>query len=188
MSGAAGFFVKHVQTGMCINDTSKIQSKDRAWGTLYFVELSHNCLDPAAQFRFRDNGAMLNLKKKGCVSAHFKSRSGYWLNMFYIYVDAFSLDRSACAQKPIQHIYRAINQTSWGGLSVYYSGSPDKYKPALPFETWCAVNATYQELSDNSGIDRYIGLTRDCNDAEDKRFNFGKFFYTGLPKVIYFNF
>ena len=64
MSGAAGFFVKHVQTGMCINDTSKIQSKGHAWGTLYFVELSHNCLDPAAQFRFRDNGAMLNLKKR----------------------------------------------------------------------------------------------------------------------------
>ena len=56
-SGAFGFFVKHVQTGMCINDTRKIQGNE-AWGNLTFVELFSNCLDPAAQFRFRDNGAM----------------------------------------------------------------------------------------------------------------------------------
>ena len=60
VSGAACFFVKHVQTGMCINDTSVIQEYE-SWGSLTFVELSNNCLDPAAQSRFLDNSAMFNL-------------------------------------------------------------------------------------------------------------------------------
>ena len=182
VSGAAGFFVKHVQTGMCINDTSIIQSKGPDWGNVSFVELSDNCLDPAAQFRFRDNGAMLNLKRQGCLFATYKNGFGYFRDMFYIYVDSVSLDRAACAQKPDENIYRAITQTPWGGLSVYYSGFPGYtsggyLRPARPFQMWCAVSATYQPLADNAGIDPYIELTRDCNDTEDKRFNFGKFFY-----------
>ena len=156
---------------MCINDTSKIQSGiGSSWGTMSFVELSNNCLDPAAQFRFRDNGAMLNLKRQGCLFASYKSGSGYYRDMFYIYVDAVSLDRSACAQKPDEKIYRAITQTSWGGLSVYYKD----YRKTT-FETRCAVPKTYQPLATNQGIDPYIGLTDNCNDVEDKRFNFGKF-------------
>jgi hypothetical protein len=31
-------------------------------------------------------------------------------------------------------------------------------------------------LATNPGIDAYIGLTTNCNDAEDKRSNFGKLF------------
>ena len=161
--------MKHVQSGMCINDTSIIHSMSPDWGNVSFVELSNNCLDPAAQFQFRDNGAMLNLKRQGCLYATYKCCSGYLLDMFYIYVDSVSLDRSACAQKPDENIYRAITQTPWGGLSVYYTGrSPDG--------NWCAVSETDRRLA-KTGIDPYIGLTRDCNDAKDKRFNFGKFFY-----------
>ena len=168
VSGTAGFFVKHVQTGMCINDTSIIQSKGSIWGKLSFVELSNNCLDPAAQFRFRDNGAMLNLKRQGCLTARYKLGSGYYLDMFYLYVDAISLDRSACAQKPDKEIYRAITQTTWGGLSVYYKGNG-----RTSFQTWCAVNGHYKELAENQGIDPYVKVTT-CADAPDKRFNFGK--------------
>ncbi len=174
MSGAAGFFVKHVQSGMCINDTSIKQAEPEFWGYLIFVELSNNCLDPAAQFRFRDNGAMLNLRRQRCLVPRYRADTGYYLNMFYTYVAPDGVNTS-CAHTPDKNISRAITQTSWGGLSVNYSGYPGAYdKPA--FETWCAVSATYQELADDSGIDPYIGLTRDCNDAEDKRFNFGKFF------------
>ena len=172
--GVGGFFVKHVKTGMCINDTSKIQSGiGSTWGTLSYVELTNSCLDPAAQFRFRDNGAMLNLKRQGCLSGLYKPGSGYYLDMFYIYVDAVSLDRSACAQKPDQNIYRAITQTSWGGLSYYYS----RDSKTLAFHTRCAVSKTYKRLAKNQGIDPYIGLTTNCNDAEDKRFHFGKYIF-----------
>ena len=170
--GASGFFVKHVQTGLCINDTSIIQSKG-SWGNLSFMELSNNCLDPAAQFRFRDNGAMLNLKRQGCLWAGFKSTNfGYCLDMFYLYVDAVSLDRSACAQNPGKKIYRAITQTTWGGLSVHYKG----YRKSS-FQTWCAVNGHHKELAENQGIDPYVKLTTSCTDAPDKRFNFGRFLY-----------
>ena len=176
VSGAAGFFVKHVQSGMCINDTSISETKPgkESWGYLIFLELSNNCLDPAAQFRFRDNGAMLNLKRQRCLVPSYRARSGYWLNMFYIFVTPGG-GNTSCAYFPNK--YRAINQTSWGGLSVYYKGSPGKGKHDAQFGTWCAVPATDQRLTGNSGIDTYTGLTRDCNDAEDKRFNFGKFFY-----------
>ena len=170
MLGAAGFFVKHVQSGMCINDTSIKQVEPESWGYPIFLELSNNCLDPAAQFRFRDSGAMLNLKRQGCLVPGYRSGSGYWLNMFYIFVAPGGVNTS-CAYFPDN--YRAINQTSWGGLSVYYKGSSGTGREDTQFKTWCAVSATDQRLA-NAGIDPYIGLTRDCNDAEDKRFNFGK--------------
>ena len=67
VSGAVCFFVKHVQIGMCINDTSVLET-DASWGNLTFVELSNNCLDPAAQSRFLDNSAMFNLKTERDVS------------------------------------------------------------------------------------------------------------------------
>ena len=39
-------------------------------------------------------------------------------------------------------------------------------------QTWCAVPKTDYRLA--QGIDRYIALKTDCNDAKDKRFNVGK--------------
>jgi hypothetical protein len=134
------------------------------------VELSNNCLDPASQFRFRDNGAMLNLKRQGCLVAFRRYGSGYKLHMFYIYVDAVSLDTDACAQKPDKGIYRAITQTSWGGLSVYY-----RRHYTHSFEPWCASTGSHRELASEQGIDPYVGLTIPCTDAPNKRFRFGKF-------------
>ena len=157
---------------MCINDPSIIQSQGSSWGNLSFLELSNNCLDPAAQFRFRDNGAMLNLEKKGCLAAFYKYGIGYALDMFYLYVGAVSLDISACAQKPDQNIYRAITQTTWGGLSVYY-----RRDKRTSFQNWCAVNGHYKQLAENPGIDPYVKLTTSCTNAPDKHFHFGKFVY-----------
>ena len=144
---------------MCINDTRIIQT-DQSWGNLSYVELSNNCLDPAAQFRFLDNSAMFNLKRKGCFEGTARSGYGFSLPMLYLLV---TTDPSVNC-RDTDH---AITQTSWGGLSVYYI--PDK-------RTRCAVPQTYDRLATNLGIDPYIGLTRNCNDAEDKRFNFGKLF------------
>jgi hypothetical protein len=158
VSGAACFFVKHVQTGMCINDTRMIlvKGKDR---TLFFVELSNNCLDPAAQSRFLDNGALLNLKRKICFRGTNRSsdNGGYNLPMLYLVFEP----SSNC---PRRH---AITQTPWGGLYVYYT--PHK-------QTRCAVPGKDIRLATNQGIDPYIGLTTNCTDGEDKRFNFGKLF------------
>ena len=54
--------MKHSQTRICINDTGLIQSNNHVWGNVSHLEPSDNCLNPAAQFRVRDNDAML----KGC--------------------------------------------------------------------------------------------------------------------------
>ena len=103
--------MKHVQTEMCINDTRILQASG-FWGNLSFVELSSNCLDPAAQFRFRDNSAMLNLKRPGCLSPSYKAKSGYWLDMFYIYVSSAGLDSEACANRADRDSFAGITQIS----------------------------------------------------------------------------
>ena len=172
--GADCFFVKeftyHYTKGRCINDTGQIQSSG-TWGNLSFLEFSFNsCLDPAAQFRFRDNGAMLNLKRQGCLAAFHRNGSGYDLDMFYLYVDSVSLDTAACAQKPNEGIYRAITQTSDGKLTVYYKG-----KDNSSFETWCAVDGSQNSrLYKNYGINPIELSTSRCHF----RFIFGKFFKT----------
>ena len=101
--------MKHVQTGMCIIDTRIIQSNGR-WGSLASVELC--CLDPAAQFRFRDNGAMLSLIRPGCLFPINTAGSGYFLDMFYLYVTSGGLDTEACAERVDRNTDPAINQTS----------------------------------------------------------------------------
>ena len=135
--------------GYCINVTRQIQSSgDR--GKLFFLEFSHgSCLDPSAQFRFRENGAMLNLQRQGCLAA-FHNASGYNLDMFYLHVDSV---KDSCAQKPSESIYRAITQTSKGALSVYYKG-----KDKDSFETWCIY---YQYYYPERFY--YIGLNTGCN-------------------------
>ena len=141
----------------CINDTGQIQSSG-SWGNLSFLVFSDNsCLDPAAQFRFRDNGAMLNLKRQGCLAAFNKPGSGYDLDMFYLYVDSVSLDTAACAQN--------ITQTPEGALSVYYKG-----KDKSSFQTWCAEYA-YSRY----GV--YMGLSTRCHSMNNyyQRFILGKF-------------
>ena len=164
-SVAAGFFVKHEQTGMCINDTRIIQSEG-SWGNLSYVEPSNNCLDPAAQFRFRDNGAMLNLKRPGCLNPRYRAGSGHWLDVFYLYVHSKGLNTEACRERVDRNTDPAITQTSWGGLSVKYK----EYRKNT-VQTMCAVPKTDPRLA----IDTYIGLTTSCSDAGNKRFNFGKF-------------
>ena len=109
--------MKHVQTGMCIHVTS-VPHVTASWGNLSYVELSNNCLDPAAQFRFLDNSAMFNLERKSCFEGK--------LSVLYFLLAA---DPSGnCRDRD-----HAITQTSWGGLSVYEVDSG---------QTWCAVPKT----------------------------------------------
>jgi hypothetical protein len=144
------YYVYGYTSGRCINDTGQIQSSGR-WGNLSFLAFSYNsCLYPAAQFRFRDNGAMLNLKRQGCLAAFNKNGSGYDLDMLYLYVDSVSLDTAACAQKPNESIYRAITQTPQGALSVYYKG-----KDKSSFQTWCVQIGYNYQLYKNYGIRYY---------------------------------
>ena len=151
--------MKHVHTGMCIHDTRIIQAAG-AWGNLSFVELSNNCLDPAAQFRFLDNSAMFNLKRKGCLEGTARGASGYWLPALYLLLTTNPLYN--CRDRD-----HAITQTTWGGLSVYFTRNK---------QTRCAVPSKDDRIATNQGIDIYIALTTNCNDAENKRFNFGKLF------------
>ena len=176
-SGTACFFVKLFTStysrGYCLNDTGRIQSSESK-RSLYFVSFSRDsCLDPSAQFRFRDNGAMLNLQRQGCLAAFNKNGSGYNLDMFYLYVDSVSLDRDACAQKPKEGIYRAITQTSEGGLSVYY-----KEKGKTLFQTWCAQNKYNKQLYQSNQVRYHLGLTTRCKSIfSSQKFIFGKSFF-----------
>ena len=170
LSGTACFFVRdytyYYGRGRCFNDTGRIHSSG-SWGNLSFLELSYNsCLEPTAQFRFRDNGAMLNLKRQGCVSGDYEAAHGYNGDMFFVYVDSVSLDNVACAQNSSKGIYRAINQNTWGGLSVYY-----KRKYSSSFQNWCA-RRQYNYLERNY----YIELRTSCYYTyNDRKFFFGKF-------------
>ena len=138
--------MKHVETGMCINDTSIIENKG-SWGNMSFLELSNNCLDPAAQFRFVNTSAMLNLKRHGCIHP--------LRNFLLLYVASVSeIELGYSCNDDL-----TITQTSWGGLSTKSSR--------------CAEPKTYQRFADQ-GINSYIGLNQDCNDNQNRRFNFGK--------------
>ena len=165
-------FTYRYTTGLCINDTGQILKSNGSWGNLSFLELTENsCLDPAAQFRFRDNGAMLNIKSQGCLAADHQAGSGYDIDMFYLYVDSVSIDTAACAQKPNESIYRAITQTPDGKLSVYYKG-----KDKSSFETWCAAPGYNTQLDESYGIRTYIGLTTRCDFFfHNQRFFFGEY-------------
>ena len=115
---------------------------------------------------------MLNLNRKGCLAAFNRDLSGYDLDMFYLYVDSVSLDTNACAQSTTKRIYRAINQTSWGALSVYYKG-----KSRSSFQKWCARKSSNYQLRNTYGIDHYIQLWTICPrnyHYSDMRFIFGK--------------
>ena len=156
-------------SGGCIKDTGQIQSNG-SWGNLSFLTRSRDCLNPAAQFRFRDNGAMLNLKRQGCLAAFNKSDSGEDLAMFYLYVDSVSLDTAACAQKSNEGIYRAIRQTPEGALSVYYKGKN---------KSWCAesIHDHNSQLYKKYRIHYIISLTTQCHSIDrnsDGSFIFGK--------------
>ncbi len=165
-------------TGGCIKDIGQIQSNG-SWGALYFTGIfldSDSCLHPAAQFRFLDNGAMLSLERQGCLAAFNRNGSGYNRDLFYIYVGS----EAACAQKPNEGIYRAINQTAEGGLSVYYRQNEKR-----PFEIWCALHDYSREISDKYGADAIITLTQPCHKTNNyyytsRRFNFGKFLLKGI--------
>ena len=145
-----GFFVKHVKTGMCINDTSIIYDKG-SWGNLSYLQLSNNCLDPAAQFRFVSTGAMLNLKRPGCLHPLPNNKPDF----LALWVASFSkIELGNSCNDGL-----AITQTSWGGLSTKSSR--------------CAEPKTDQRFVDQ-GINSYVGLNQDCNDNQNRRFNFGK--------------
>ena len=163
--GIDPFFTKELHSLKCINDSGQIVSNG-SWGNLSILELSKNsCFHPSAQFRFRDNGAMLNLKRKGCIAAFNRNGAGYNLDMFYLFVDSVSLDTNACAQKPNEGIYRAIKHNRHGGLSVYYKG-----KNRSSYETWWAKYGYSYELGKKYGTFNNIALTTGVYNP----FRFGK--------------
>ena len=157
-----GFFVKHVKTGMCINDTSIIMG-DFSWGNMSYLELSINCLDPAAQFLFVNTGAMFNLKRPGCLHP-LPINNPDFLALWVASVSEIERGNS-CDDR------FAITQTSWGGLSTKNSR--------------CAVPKADKRLA-NEGIDPYIATASDCNDNQNGRFNFGKILLSShtLPFMI----
>ena len=161
-------------TGGCIRDIGQVQSNG-SWGSLYFVGISYDsnsCLHPAAQFRFLDNGAMLSLKRQGCLAAFNRNGSGFNLDMFYVYVGS----EVACTENPDKGIYRALNQSKEGGLSVYY-----KENRGRSFQIWCALVSYNRHFENNYGIDKIVRLAQDCHSSYNyysRIFNFGKFLHS----------
>ena len=123
---------------------------------------------------------MLNLKRHGCLAAYYKHRAGgRHFDMFFVYVDHVSLDRYACAQNSTLKIYRAITQTSRGGISIYYKG-----RSSRPFKVWCAEPKTTTELV-KVGLNPYIAATTPCDGNSNQRFNFGKFCWSSFLSKTY---
>ena len=175
-SGTAGFFLKHVETGKCIYDTKIVQSRYRpptgGERTLHFLELSDNCLHPASQFKFLDNGAVLKLNVPGCLQGVYKYGTGYQLHMLYIHTDTHNINDVACVNN------NAVTQTSWGGLQIRYDRHGNQFR--------CFRPRTSKELLDNQAVDPYLKMAG-CNFAPKKQFHFGKCYfvlnsYFGRPK------
>ena len=82
---------------------------------------------------------MFSLKRKGCFEGTARRVSASLLPMLYLLLA--TNPSGNCRQD------HAINQTSWGGLSVYYI--PDK-------GTRCAVPGKDDRLATNQGIDPYM--------------------------------
>ncbi|XP_046858345.1 uncharacterized protein LOC124451781 [Xenia sp. Carnegie-2017] len=84
-----GFFIKDVQSGKCVNDVS--------W---FFLELSWNCFDMRANFKFLQSGSIMTLNTKRCPVRGY----GIRLSLFYGNFDG------QC------RAMNNITQTFWGGL------------------------------------------------------------------------
>ena len=178
-SGASCFFVRPLNyyPGGCIRDIGQVQSNG-SWGSLYFAGISYeynSCLHPAAQFRFLDNGAMLSLKRQGCLAAFNRNGSGFNVDMFYVYVGS----EAACVNNPNKGIYRALNQSKEAGLTVYY-----KENRGRSFQIWCALVSYNTHFRNKFGTRGFgiVTLTQHCHlknknyEYYRRRFNFGKFF------------
>ena len=163
MPGVLGFFLKNVETGKCIYDTKIVQSRYRpptgGERTLHFLELSDNCLHPASQFKFLDNGAVLKLNVPGCLQGVYKWGTGYQLDMLYIHTDTHNITDVACVSN------NAVTQTSWGGLATRYDRAGYQFR--------CLQPNTSHRLKYYPGIDLFLKMAN-CNDATNKRFHFGK--------------
>ena len=105
---------------------------------------------------------MLNLKRPGCLHP-LPSKNPDWLALWVASVSEIKLGHS-CYQE------LAITQTSWGGLST---------KPSR-----CAEPKTDQRFA-GEGINSYTGLNQDCNDNQNRRFNFGKILVTSRTLPFY---
>ncbi|XP_046858365.1 uncharacterized protein LOC124451807 isoform X2 [Xenia sp. Carnegie-2017] len=162
LQGTAGFFLKHVETGKCIYDTKKVQSRHRPPSggerTLHFLELSDNCLHPASQFKYLDNGALLKLNVTGCLQGVYKTGNGYYLDMLYIHTDTHNINDVACVSN------NAVTQTSWGGLQIRFDRHGNQFR--------CFRPRTSKELLDNQAVDPYLKMAG-CNSAPKKQFHFG---------------
>ena len=145
---------------MCINDTSTMSGRG-SWGNMSYLELSNNCLDPAAQFRFVDTSAMLNLKRYGCLHP-LPSNNPDWLALWVASISQIELGNSC-------NDGLAITQTSWGGLST---------KPSR-----CAEPKTDQRFA-GRGINSYIGFNQECNDNQNRRFNFSTILVSSHTKLF----
>ena len=152
---------------MCIYDAKLTQPISKTLD-LRYLELSDKCLDPASQFKFLENGAVLKLNVPGCLE-EVESATDYDLHMLGIVTDTSIISDGACADN------EAVAQTSWGGLRTR------SYRPVK--SSSCVLPGTSQGLKDTLGIDPYLRLAV-CKDEENKRFHFGTvtwqigYFYT----------
>ncbi|XP_046857075.1 uncharacterized protein LOC124450443 isoform X2 [Xenia sp. Carnegie-2017] len=68
---ANGFFIKHVQSGKCIYDTGAEYSRyprNIPIHLTYYLNLTKNCFDSTAQFKFHQSGSILKLNREGCLN------------------------------------------------------------------------------------------------------------------------
>ncbi|XP_046857400.1 uncharacterized protein LOC124450794 [Xenia sp. Carnegie-2017] len=142
-----GFFIKHVLSGKCIYDTgveySRYPRNNNPIHLTYYLNLTKNCFDSTAQFKFHQSGSILKPNREGCLVGERDFKK-----LFLIYEKKGDI-AAACNDA------NALNQTFQGGIftsNMYFND--------------CAVPPGYIKSQ------VYMGIAK-CNGEEDQRFHFG---------------
>ncbi|XP_046858340.1 uncharacterized protein LOC124451778 isoform X2 [Xenia sp. Carnegie-2017] len=98
-----GFFIKHVQSGKCINDTG-MTLFGNFYGIGYYLNLTNNCFDPTTQFKFHQSGSILKPNRQGCLVGDRQRE-----DLFLIYENKGNI-AAACNDA------NALTQTFQGGI------------------------------------------------------------------------
>ena len=102
-----GFFIKHVQSRKCIYDTGVEYSRyprNNPVHLTYYLNLTKNCFDSTAQFKFHQSGSILKPNREGCLVGEIVLQ-----DLFLIYEKKGDITASCNARY-------ALNQTLQGGI------------------------------------------------------------------------
>ena len=107
--GFSAFFLRYTETGKCIAALNELVYDNPYYSFPYFVQMTDNCLDKKAQFRFLDSQQLHNIEKDGTlVSSPNADYKGRW---------AVYKGLASGARRYQQSADHRLKQTAAGSLS-----------------------------------------------------------------------